>query len=231
MKGLRGLCVLLGACVCVVAFLAPGWAQDTFTLRGRVVDGEGQPVAAAVVALYKTANVRRPADFITPPTIDNGSYTVELPVGKYWAVARQRQGERFGPLQPTDRHSGAPVEFSGEPAELVTVDFTVTTLREIEMTRQAPPTATAILRARLVDQAGAPVAQAYLFAWKERGGQGIPDFVSPATDRDGTATLVLPPGSYFIGADRVFPPAETRELRELRLSADNQNLTIDLEVP
>jgi hypothetical protein len=123
------------------------------------------------------------------------------------------------------------VEISGEPAELLTVDFTVTTLRELEMTRQAPPAETVILRARLVDHAGAPIAQAYLFARKEPGSRELPDYISPATDREGTATLVLPPGRYFIGTDRVFPPAETKQLQEMTLTINNTDLIIEMEVP
>jgi hypothetical protein len=217
-----------------LAILGPsnaGWAQETFTLHGRVTDREGKGVAGAEVALYTTPDVRRPVDFITPPTIANGSYAIALPPGEYWAVARKRQSGRFGPLQPTDQHSGAPAEIAGKSGEKVTADFTVASIREMGEERQPPEEETVRLRARVIDNEGAPVANAYLYARREEAKGGIPDFVSPAADHSGVSILLLPPGKYFIGADLAFPPREGADLQEVTVSPGKNEAVIDLEVP
>jgi hypothetical protein len=223
---------VIGLNLLVEGAIHAGLAQQTFTLHGRVADREGKAVAGADVALYTTPDVRRPVDFLSPPTIENGSYAIALPPGTYWAVARQRQGGRFGPLRPTDRHSGMPVEIVGTAGEMVTADFTIATVRELGEMQQPSTEETVRLKARLVDQEGKPAANAYLFARKEQQarGDGIPDFISPSADQNGEATLILPPGKYFIGAELVFPPRQGSTLREMTLAPDSKDHLLELEV-
>ena len=219
----------LWICLTMLALSPAVAAQQTFTLSGRVVDGEGRGVAGAEVALYTSADVRRPVDFIAPPTTADGSYTITVPTGKYWVVARQRQNGRYGPLQPADRHSGTPVEIDGEPAQTVVADFKVTAIREMRRHRETSEDAV-MLKGRLTDKVGAPVANAYLYARREKGGGGIPDFISPTVDKEGEYTMSLPSGRYFLGADVAFPPREGSGLKEVTVTPGKTDIVIDMEV-
>ncbi|MBI5441515.1 MAG: carboxypeptidase regulatory-like domain-containing protein [Deltaproteobacteria bacterium] len=232
MSGSRALLlgVLLGAAGLSAAAGKTGSAEALFTLHGRVSDRQGKPSPGAEVALYRTPDTRRPVDFITPPTIENGTYAIGLPPGTYWAVARQRTGPRYGPLQPSDRHSGAPVEIEGKAGEVVVADFTIASVRELGEERRAPEGEVLQLRGRLIDKEGAPAANAYLFARRDEGKAGLPDFLSPPADGTGACLLLLPPGTYYVGADVVFPPREGRTLKKVNLTPDQKDLSIDLEV-
>ena len=68
-------------------------------LAGVVTDLAEAPVTNAEVYLYRSANTRRPADYISPRTGSDGAYRLVVPAGNYWGVARIKEGERFGPLQ------------------------------------------------------------------------------------------------------------------------------------
>lgn len=206
-------------------------AGGSFTLAGRVTDRAGTAVAGAEVSLYTTADVRRPADFAAPPAAPDGSYTVTLPAGRYWAVARQRREGKYGPLQPGDRHSGAPVEVAGEAGERLSLDFTVAAMKEMGERRESSPESGVILTGRLTATGGAPLSDAYVFARRDKGGKGLPEFISPWTGADGAYTLALPPGRYFLGAARLFPPPHGGEPREVNLDAGKSGVVIDMEVP
>jgi len=207
-----------------------GWNQETFTLHGRITDRAGNGVAGAEVALYTTTDVRRPVDFLAPSTNIDGGYALAVPPGKYWVVARKRQSSRYGALQPTDRHSGAPVEIVGEPGKTVSANFTIATLREMGEGQPLTAMAMATLKGRICDGEGAPVANAYMFARKERAGGGIPDLISPTADRNGETTLLLRPGRYFIGTDLVFPPREGSPLKEILLGSEEREISVNMEV-
>src|SRR5512144_1220778 len=62
------------------------------TLTGRIQDVAGQPVEGAEVFIYSSAQVRKTADFISSPSDTEGQYTISLPAGTYWCVARWRKG-------------------------------------------------------------------------------------------------------------------------------------------
>src|SRR3954454_4750861 len=107
---------LLFAAVILVCAAGTAIASDTFKLRAKVVDVQGNPVEGAEVFMYDTFVTRRPPLFISPKTDTAGSAELVMPVAKYWAVARVRQGEKFGPLGIGARHSGEPAEVEPESA-------------------------------------------------------------------------------------------------------------------
>jgi hypothetical protein len=83
-------------------------AEERALLKGTVFDIKAVPVEGAEIFIYDSTDVRRPADFISAGTGKDGSFQMDLPAGIYWAVARIRSGDQFGPLMPGDKHSGDP---------------------------------------------------------------------------------------------------------------------------
>ena len=207
----------------------PALAASEAYLVGTVRDLTDAPVADAEVFIYSSTNVRRPADFISPKTDAHGAYRLQLPAGTYWAVARVRKGERFGPLALDYRHSGEPVQvFVGDAPE-VRLDFTVADLREEAQRRNKSLSELIPVRGRIVDASGKGVAHAYVFAAKVAPTVAIPAFISPWSDESGNFTLQLPPGEFDLGATREFPPsAKPHQMRHLRVEKDKLPVAIDL---
>lgn len=206
-------------------------SEDTFTLQGVVSDLSGAPVQDAEIYVYSSRNTRRPADFISPKSSKNGAYRLVLPRNSYWGVARVKKGERFGPLLPGDRHSGEPVQIVPETEKLLTLDFTVADMQELAQRRKKEG-AELLEIFGTVTSNGSGVAGAYVYARTSRISATLPDYFSAWTDSAGKYTLKLPAGSYFLGADRIFPPiAENENLQEITLPAGNLPLVINVSLP
>lgn len=199
--------LLLASLVSVLGGAGSGTGQDTGALAGRVLDVARNPVAGAALFVYNNGNIRRPADYISPPTDSAGEFRLTLPPGHYWVVARARQGEeKYGPLLPSDRHSGAPLEtdiLAGETAE---AEFIVADLRETSQLEAKLDASFLQIEGVLLTREGEPLGNAYAFARREAVAGGIPEYVSAWTDDSGRYTLFLPAGTYWLGLARAFPP-------------------------
>ncbi|KAF0217378.1 MAG: hypothetical protein FD174_3344 [Geobacteraceae bacterium] len=207
-------------------------AVETSSLKGNVVDIEGKPVDGAEIFIYDSANTKRPADFISPKSDKDGRVLIALPTGKYWAVARVRKDERYGPLMPGDKHSGEPVEIELTTDQVLENDFVVADIREVGKKKRTMRDDCLTLRGRVVDTNGVPVQNAYVFAHRNKEVVQLPDFMSAWTDEDGTYTLYLPPGEkYFVGGASTFPP-EPKLLvsKELIPEADKLDIALDIEL-
>lgn len=191
----------------LVLVLAPASAvAGPLLLKGRILDGNGQPVSGAEVYVFDSANVKRPADFISERSGRDGHFQVALPPGRYWTMAIQRQGEaRIGPLGPTDRFSGDPLLFEGGADKQVFNDFTVISLKEAALRNRKRNEELIKVTGRILDPSGAPVAGAYAMADPSPKGQ-MPLYLSTWSEADGLYTLYLPKGKIFLGVARVFPP-------------------------
>lgn len=192
-----------------LAFVGCGSAsgQDTGVLSGRVADVSKQPVAGASIFVYTSSNIRRPADYISPETDNAGTFRIILPAGHYWVVARARQGEeKYGPLLPGDRHSGAPLETDIISGETTEDEFIVADLRETSELEDKFDTSFLQIEGVLLTREGEPLANAYAFARREADSGGIPEYVSAWTDDRGRYTLFLPAGIYWLGLAQTFPP-------------------------
>lgn len=223
--------VLLMTAISATTGFAEVGERENGTLGGQVMDVDERPVTNAEVYVYTNSNTRRPADFISAPTGSSGLYQVTLPPGTYWAVARLRKGdERFGPLLPGDKHSGAPLEIEIRAGETWEEDFIVSDLEESSKLAVKYNTSFVRVEGQLLNGKGEPVADAYAFANRTEGTKRIPEYISAWTGSEGRYTLFLPPGTYYFGHAREFPPGrESGPLQKVEIdkSAKNINIIID----
>ncbi len=203
-------------------------AGEKATLTGSVLDMDGKPVQGAEVSVYTGPNVRGTADFISPKTDSNGKYSIVLPQGRYWAVARLRQsGVQFGPLMTGDKHSGdaVEIELTGGVRQ---VDFSVADLKEAAaLSGKKTSENTIVIRGRILDGKGHPVKSAYAFANRTRSVAEIPDYLSSWVDEEGRYSLFLPRGKYFLGYATAFPPGPHAGFyKEIMFDRDTENIDI-----
>lgn len=181
-------------------------SAGTLSLTGLILDSNGRPVGGAEVYVFNSADVKRPADFISEKTGPDGYFQLALPPGRYWTMAIHRQGEaRVGPLGPSDRFSGEPLLFEGGDDKQVVNDFTVISLKEAALRNRKRNEELIKITGRILDPSGAPVAGAYAMADSSPGGQ-LPLYLSTWSEADGFYTLYLPKGKIFLGVSRAFPP-------------------------
>jgi len=220
-------------CLTVLSATAVYCAEDTFALQGVVSTLSGEPVQNAELYVYSSANTRRPADFISSKSDRNGVYRLVLPRATYWGVARIKQGERFGPLQPGDKHSGEPVKIEPDTEKSVALDFTVADMQELAQRREKGGDEQQLIEITgIITSNGTAVAGAYVYARTGRISATLPEYFSSWTDSIGTYRLKLPPGNYLLGCDKVFPPAEnSNNLHELSLTTQKLPVAINLQLP
>jgi hypothetical protein len=208
-------------------FPATAIAEEKSIFNGRVMDTEEKPVEGAEIFIYDSPDVKRPADFISARTDKEGRFQIVLPIGKYWAVARLRSGERYGPLLPGDKHSGEPVEIELAPDKEIKKDFIVADIREAVRTKQKIREDYIKIKGRILNKNGFPVKMVYAIADKNKVITEIPDYISAWTDNDGNYTLYLPRGKYYIGYATVFPPGQKYTLnKEVVFETDKSEINI-----
>ena len=205
----------IASCVFFVLCCGRAVAADTVsrgnsaTLTGKVSDASGLPVEGAMVFIYSSPAVRQSADFMSAPTEKDGIYRLLLPPGRYWAVARLKKSIGFGPLMPGDKHSGEPLEVDLMSEKEVTLDFTVTDLREAMNIREKTREVAVRVTGRIVDEKGISLGGVYAVAGKRERMPGVPDYLSAWSDADGRYTLYVPKGTYYLGSASAFPPGQT----------------------
>jgi len=193
--------------VCFCGLVAPLLAAESVILEGGILDIDEEPVHGAEVYIFDSPDVKRPADFISNRTGDDGRYQVHLPPGNYWAVAVFRQGGgRFGPLAYSDKHSGEAVVFEVAAGVKRNMDFIVVNLREAARKHQKKNADLIRITGRVRYETGNPVAMAYAMAHRLEQFATLPDYISAWTDEMGDYALYLPPGKYYLGASLGFPP-------------------------
>ncbi|MBI4826976.1 MAG: carboxypeptidase regulatory-like domain-containing protein [Nitrospirae bacterium] len=204
-------------------------AVETTIFKGHVFDVEGDVVKGTEIFIYNSPDTRRPADFISGRTEEDGYFSITLPFGKYWAVARLRKDDKYGPLLIGDKHSGEPVEIEVEAGKELVMNFTVVDIRDAG--RLSKKTGEDYLRisGRIIAADGKPVKQVYAVANRTNPAPDIPDFLSAWTDMYGRYTLYLPKGKYYIGYDDEFPMHSYRVYKELIMESDKDNFDIVVE--
>lgn len=181
----------------------------TALLTGRIAGPDG-PVAGARIYLYPdAANDFRGPDLFGPQgavpggTDGEGRFEVEAPPGNYYLVATRRSDDQLGPLRVGDLFGFA----AGNPLHLEDGQKTVVDVEMVQKLRSPQEDTPEVgqltdLRGIIRDEAGAPLADVYAFAFTEPYPVGtIPPFRSRLTAGDGAFVLPLAgPGVYYVGA-------------------------------
>jgi hypothetical protein len=208
------------------------FAAESFILKGRVTDVKGSAVAGAEVFIYDSTNTRRPADFISGKSDQEGKYSIVLPAGDFRGVARVRQGELYGPLSLGAKHSGEPVPIDNPVDGTAVVDFVVADIRDAAKGKPMTRDDHVKVVGRVLDRDGKPVGSAYVMINRTRNMDGMPDYLSAYTDESGGYTLYIPAGNYFIGVAKQYPPDARLELsRPLAAECSKIDIVTDLVLP
>ncbi|MBI5203474.1 MAG: carboxypeptidase regulatory-like domain-containing protein [Nitrospirae bacterium] len=203
------LFIFMTSCfLAVFLFVTAAPAGEKSILKGRVLDMGEKAVEAARIFVYNSPEIRRPSDFISANTDKDGRFHMFLPPGKYWAVARLKKTEGYGPLMPGDKHSGEAKEIVIAPGMEFEMDFTVSDLKEASRMKKRIKENYFKINGRIINEKGLPVRMAYVFANRNEKVSGVPDYLSAWTDEDGHYTLYLPKGRYYMGAAVTFPPGQ-----------------------
>ncbi len=213
-----------------ISNIPAAYAGDKTVFRGKVFDVEGKAVEGAKVFVYRSADVRRSADFISAPTDKDGLFSIVLPQGRYWSVARLKRTEGFGPLMPGDKHSGEPIEMEVSSVE-INMNFIVADLKEAIKAKNKNREGAVRISGRVVDEKGSPVTKAYVIANRIGSvASGFPDYLSAWVDEDGGYTIYVAPGKYSIGVATTFPPGRDYSMcSEMNLDADKTGVDIFLK--
>jgi len=205
-------------------------AADSVEVKGRIYDARNVPVAGAEVYAYRSANVRKPADFKSTLSAADGTYRLILPPGAYFMVAVQRvHPKSFGPLEEGDRHSGDPLEVEVARSRNG-LDFQILNLREAALKGGKRNEELLEISGRLLDKDGAEVPGAYAIAAKAPRFKGIPPYFSAWSDASGGYHLFIPKGRYYLGGALVFPPNPAYVLeKEIVVEKDQNDLDIVVE--
>jgi len=219
--------------ICIAATICnTASALEKTVFKGMVVDVENKAVRGVEIFLYNTRDTRRPADFISARSDIDGRFRMIIPVGRYWAVARLRKGEKYGPLMIGDKHSGEPIEIELDASEEFEQDFIIVDIKEAARLIKKTREDYFKLVGRLVDKKGIPVENAYVIASRQKKMPDIPDYLSAWTDEHGEYILYLPAGKYYVGYATEFPPGSTSHIVgevEIQSKSRKLNIIVDAE--
>lgn len=198
--------IILFLIILLISCAAPRKADwEGMTVSGQVTDDRGRPVQGAHVYAYQKdrSSILGPADAMSEPTDEDGSYELILPEGSYNLVARWRlSGSVGGPMREGDLTGQLPVLYETEPGNGKGVDLQVKEFKpgagRFRETDQATGTR---VRGKVVDLGGKGVNGASVFAYIGPFRREPPDYTAPLSDREGRFEISLPGGgSYTIGA-------------------------------
>jgi hypothetical protein len=202
-------------------------AAETSLLKGNVTDLEGRPVEDAVIFIYQSANTRRQPDFVSPKSDKEGRFSIALPPGRYWAVARVKKDEEMGPVPSGGKHSGEPAEIDVTGTGDFEKDFVVADIREIARAGRKTGAEVVKITGRILDSDSRPVKMAYAIANRSDTLSEVPDYCSGWTDEAGYYALYLPRGKYRMGAAASFPPGKgDLNFKEMIIEGDKKELDI-----
>ncbi len=220
-KTFLSFCGLL-ALSAIVAGCFPGanqgfserWVSEYINQGGKTgivgkvyLQDSGSPLAGAYVNVYPDAisNLLGPSMFISLPTASDGSYSLDVPPGTYYLVARKRQsGRPMGPLSTGDFYSEHQrVVTTVIAGKLSVVDMPLVVIKAPMFFKKGvveSQTDTGI-RGKLLDDSGNPVPGGFATAYVDSEMRRLPDFVSTLSDENGNFVLYLPEaGTYYLGA-------------------------------
>jgi len=168
---------------------------------------DGQPLSGAYVNVYPShvPNLLGPSTYISSPTGTDGKYSLDVPPGKYYVVARKRaSGMATGPISPGDYFSeDARLLTEIKPGKLSLVDLPMLNMKAPMFFKQGGMvnvTETGI-QGVLVNSEGKPMPGGFAIAYTDNDIQRLPDYASTLTNEKGEFTLYLPKGGeYYLAA-------------------------------
>ena len=197
-----------------------GTVSDTIKVN-KYVDGQGKtgisgkitvketgaPAVGAYVNIYPDtlSNLLGPSQYISTPTSGDGSYSINVPPGTYYVVARKREsGQPSGPLSPGDLFSEHQrVVTTVIDGKMSLVDLSLAPMKAPMFFKKATgeiQTDTGI-KGKLIDSTGKPVPGSFALAYNDTDTKRLPDFASTLSDSEGNFVIYLPQGgTYFLGA-------------------------------
>jgi len=175
-------------------------------IKGQViVANEGAASGAFVYAYDSTYNdMRVPTKNISAPCGEDGSYTLKLPPGKYYIVARRRvTGDPKGYLVKGD-YEGKYVEnpVVVEQGGYADVNISIAKLEGAFLL--APYLAdkgNTGITGKVYNEDGSPAKGAYVLLYTDKEMIGLPLYLSKPTGKDGSYSIYLPKaGAYYVAA-------------------------------
>lgn len=185
---------------------------------------KNQPLEGAYILVFENAenNFRGSFYSISDPTDKEGIFSVDLPPGKYYILAKKmKQDEEpyihpygkgkilervsitAGPLKQGDYHyyyNENPVEVKENFYTSLELPCTVK-ISDDDKTYYNISTGKMRIEGRVVDENNKPVANVYAFASTNRLMEEKPEYLSNPTKADGSYVLYIKkPGWYYIGA-------------------------------
>lgn len=244
--GLRAILYISAAALILITQTCFAGEKDS-GVTGKVLEAEsGKPVGKAYVYAYTAKPDTRAAqmgaiglaDWISRGSGEDGRYTISLPPGTYYIVARKRvSGLNFGPLHRGDwyDHSTARKAVVVEEGKFLQFDFKLQQLTEPMffqgLTAEGRKTGTGI-RGKLLNGEGEHVPGTFVMAFVNDDMKRIPDFTSTVTDDEGNYILYLPDGGrYWIAARLGYmrPPRQGEPFARYEGSPDHSILVEDDE--
>ncbi|HEY5672777.1 MAG TPA: hypothetical protein VIR78_03650 [Malonomonas sp.] len=168
---------------------------------------DGQPLSGAYVNIYPShaPNLLGPSTYISSATGADGNYSIDVPPGSYYIVARKRSsGLATGAISPGDYFSeDARKLIEIKAGKLAKVDLPLVYMGAPMFFKQGTGALATEqgVRGVLIDAAGKPQAGAFAIAYTSSDIKRLPDFASSLTNEKGEFTLYLPKaGEYYLAA-------------------------------
>jgi len=207
--------VVLSSSLVLVLVLAFGCAQTKSEVVSKEFDSgikgqvfytnQGAAEGVFVYAYDSPYNdLRVPTKYISAPTAEDGSYTLKLPPGSYYIVARKRTtGDPRGYLVKGDyegKYPSNPVTVT--PGTYAAVKISIEQLMGAFLAAPyLPDEGNMGISGKVYDDKGKPVPGAYVMLYTDKEMVGMPALLSKPTGKDGGYTVFLQkPGTYYVAA-------------------------------
>lgn len=159
---------------------------------------EGKNLEKSYIYIYKDfkGGFRGPA-FLVYPSYD-GKFSINLPPGTYYVIARKRaKGGMYGPIEEGDWfnfYHDNPVVIKKGFMKNVEIEC-VKRLSQLESDEGYP-----LLTGNIIDKNGKPRSGIFVMLYHTKNMQGKPLYISGRSDTNGSFSIKLPPGVYYVSA-------------------------------
>lgn len=200
--------------ISLISLILPIIACEKKKEKGGIKGLVYRPLPKMYVYVYKEGMDLKGPAFAEVLTDENGNFSLNLPPGKYFVVARMRKtGEVAGPVEVGDLKSEVlgpiTIEEDGKMVEKnIKVFEKIGETKDIALSIPDASKKTGI-EGRIIDADGKPVANARVHVYDHIQMSERPKFVSSPTGPDGKYVVYLPKGgTYYLAARDKFggPP-------------------------